>query len=331
MNFPIDFVVTWVDGSDPVWQKKRAKYSSNIGSNERGMSSIRAYREWGTFKFWFRAVEMYAPWVNHIYLITDNQIPKWLDDTYDKLTVVDHKEIISKKYLPTFNSNAIEANLYKIKGLSEHFVVFNDDMYITKKVHPGDFFDFNGKPKVRTCISPIVPVRYGTANFQVNDMKIINDHFNKKQIIKNANLLSFRQDISQLLRTFLYMHSKCFLGFWEEHMPYALLKSTYEELWTKETGILNQTSSNKFRNDSDTNIWLFKYWQLADGKATLSRKKIGKLFGLNKPSEVWKALRSSKYKIICINDNVECNEKEIRDTFDNLMEVKYNQKSRFEK
>ena len=26
-NYPIDFVVTWVDGNGPVWQADKAKYS----------------------------------------------------------------------------------------------------------------------------------------------------------------------------------------------------------------------------------------------------------------------------------------------------------------
>lgn len=37
------------------------------------MNSDKAYREWGTFKYWFRGVEKFAPWVNKVYLVTDNQ------------------------------------------------------------------------------------------------------------------------------------------------------------------------------------------------------------------------------------------------------------------
>ena len=141
MNFPIDFVVTWVDGSDPSWIAKKNQYSTQAGSYKKSMSSQKAYRDWGTFKYWFRGVEKFAPWVNHIYLVTDNQVPTWLSTKSTKLTVVDHRDFIPGEYLPTFNSNAIEANIHRIKGLSEHFVIFNDDTYLTSTVKPDDYLN----------------------------------------------------------------------------------------------------------------------------------------------------------------------------------------------
>lgn len=94
MNFPIDFVVTWVDGSDPNWRARKRKYDSTFATSENNMNSDKAYREWGTFKYWFRGVEKFAPWVNKVYLVTDNQIPDWLDVDNSKLDVIDHKENI---------------------------------------------------------------------------------------------------------------------------------------------------------------------------------------------------------------------------------------------
>lgn len=35
MNFPIDFVVTWVDGSDPIWREKKAKYSETVDTSKK--------------------------------------------------------------------------------------------------------------------------------------------------------------------------------------------------------------------------------------------------------------------------------------------------------
>ena len=43
--------------------------------SKAGMSSDKAYRDWGTFKYWFRGVEKFAPWINKVYLVTDDQIP----------------------------------------------------------------------------------------------------------------------------------------------------------------------------------------------------------------------------------------------------------------
>lgn len=98
----IDFVVTWVDGGDPIWQTKKAKYSGAVDTSKNSMNSVKAYREWGTFKYWFRGVEKFAPWVNKIYLVTDQQKPSWLDIDNDKLVLIDHTEIICNDYLPVF-------------------------------------------------------------------------------------------------------------------------------------------------------------------------------------------------------------------------------------
>ena len=75
----IDFVVIWVDGGDPIWQAKKAEYSKSVDTSKKSMNSVKAYRDWGTFKYWFRGVEKFAPWVNKVYLVTDQQKPSWLN------------------------------------------------------------------------------------------------------------------------------------------------------------------------------------------------------------------------------------------------------------
>ncbi|MBQ6357217.1 MAG: capsule biosynthesis protein CapK, partial [Solobacterium sp.] len=37
------------------------------------------FKDWGLFKYWFRGVEKFAPWVNKIYFITWGHVPTWLD------------------------------------------------------------------------------------------------------------------------------------------------------------------------------------------------------------------------------------------------------------
>ena len=273
MNFPIDFVVTWVDGNDPIWQKKKSQYEGSTFVTEDITHSSKLYRDWGTFKYWFRGVEKFAPWVNKIYLVTDNQQPDWLDVCADKLVVIDHKEIINNGYLPVFSSNAIEANLHNIPGLSEHFVVFNDDMYLVAPVAPSDFFSEEGFPKYTTALSPIIPERYGTGNYQINNMEIITTYFSKKEILKNGKFFSPKQGIKNIIKSLLYKNGKFICGFWESHLPYPLLRSTVELIWERERETLETTSASRFRSPSDTNIWLFKYWQIASGKYVVGDAK----------------------------------------------------------
>ena len=80
-NCKVDFVIPMVDGADVTWYEKKLKYSGKLSGDE----NINRYRDWGTLKYWFRGVEKYAPWVNKVYLITDNQTPEWIDLQCSKL------------------------------------------------------------------------------------------------------------------------------------------------------------------------------------------------------------------------------------------------------
>lgn len=332
MTKVIDFVVTWVDGNDEKWRFKKAKYDGSINTSKYSMNSEKAYREWGTFKYWFRGVEKFAPWVNKVYLVTDNQKPDWLNIDSDKLVLIDHKEIINNDFLPVFSANPIESNIHRIPGLSEHFVFFNDDMYLTAPVSPDDFFSDEGLPKYNTALAPITTERYGTGHFQMNDMGIITSHFTRKEILKNGQFFSPKQGIKQIVKTLLYSNAKFICGFWESHLPYPLLKSTFELVWEKESDALNKTSSNRFRDPSDTNVWLFKYWQIASGKYAVGDVNLGSIFYLeNADNKLWDTIVSKKFRIMCINDgyNIQ-NEELVRNNFINALNNLLPEKSSFE-
>ncbi|MCG5036234.1 stealth family protein [Lactiplantibacillus plantarum] len=140
MAFPIDFVVSWVDGSDPTWVAKKNEYLTDSQKIDANNSR---YRDYGLLKNWFDRVWRYAPWVNNVYLITDNQAPNWaIEDS--RIITLDHEDFIPKQYLPTFNSSVIEMNLWRIDELNEHFVYFNDDMFVAQPVSREDFLHLKG-------------------------------------------------------------------------------------------------------------------------------------------------------------------------------------------
>jgi hypothetical protein len=143
-NFPVDFVFSWVDGNDPRLTAKRSLYLS--GEEQAGS----LYRDNGELRYALRAVERYAPWVRRVFLVTDGQIPDWLNTTHAKIRVVDHTECIPAAYLPTFSPRAIEAHLHRIPGLAEHYVYCNDDFFLLSPCLPEDFFTANGLPYLFT-------------------------------------------------------------------------------------------------------------------------------------------------------------------------------------
>ena len=91
-------------------------------------------------RYWFRGIEKFMPFVNKIFFVTWGHIPEWLNTDNEKLVIVNHRDYIPEKYLPTYNSNVIEMNFHRIKDLSECFVNFNDDMFITDYVTEDYFF-----------------------------------------------------------------------------------------------------------------------------------------------------------------------------------------------
>ena len=116
----IDLVYTWVDGNDIEWQKKKF-IAENKGTFDEYAISKSRFRDNNELKYSLRSVEQNMPWINRIYIVTDNQVPEWLDTTNPKVSIIDHKDIFPKEALPTFNSRAIEHCIVNIPNLSEHF------------------------------------------------------------------------------------------------------------------------------------------------------------------------------------------------------------------
>lgn len=149
VDFPIDVVYTWVDGSDSDWQaaKLRASgQSSNAEHTERAQDEAR-FADHDELRISLRSIEQFAPWVRNIWIVTAGQRPFWLVD-HPRVRVVDHRDIWPDDVgLPTFNSHAIEACLHRISGLAEHFLYFNDDMILGRPVAPELFFEANGLTK----------------------------------------------------------------------------------------------------------------------------------------------------------------------------------------
>ena len=77
-NFPIDFVIPWVDGADLEWKKSFNQYCPKEKQKLIDLSDER-YRDYGLLKYWFRGVEKFAPYVRKVHFITNGQKPAWLN------------------------------------------------------------------------------------------------------------------------------------------------------------------------------------------------------------------------------------------------------------
>ncbi|XP_045584036.2 N-acetylglucosamine-1-phosphotransferase subunits alpha/beta [Procambarus clarkii] len=92
-------------------------------------------------RYSLRSLEKYAPWIRRIFLVTNGQIPYWLNLDHPRLTIITHEEIFTNiSHLPSFSSPAIESHIHRIPGLSEHFLYVNDDVMFGSEVWPEDFY-----------------------------------------------------------------------------------------------------------------------------------------------------------------------------------------------
>jgi hypothetical protein len=156
VTFPVDVVYLWVDGEDPAWQERRRARQEAVGRALPPLATVPSrFREQDELRYSLRSIEQFAPWVRHIYLVTDQQRPTWLVDEHPWLSVVDHREIFPQEALPTFNSHAISARVHHIPELSEHFLLMNDDVFLGQPVAPEAFFHANGVSQFFLSRSPI--------------------------------------------------------------------------------------------------------------------------------------------------------------------------------
>lgn len=249
-------------------------------------------------------VEKFAPWVNKVHFITCGQIPDWLNLNAPKLHFVKHSDYIPSEYLPTFSSRPIILNLHRIKELSEHFVIFDDDCFLIDKVEPERFFR-KGLPCDIAAFNAFCP-NIQFSHTITNDICIINSAFKSRDIVrKNFRKWFSPQAGHHLLRTLFLLPWHKLSGFLDHHLPQGYLKSSFEEVWEKYEDILLDTTASRFRSIADVNPWLIRYWQLAKGNfIPLNVQKDSTSFKLSDKiiDKIIDTIENQKKKIICLND-----------------------------
>mgnify|MGYP000206343955 CR=1 FL=1 len=183
----IDVVILWVNSSDEVWKNKINQYLENKIDWDDKEESTR-YNSINEIEISITSVIKNASFIRNIFVVTDNQKPKKFEELKElakksdiNLKLIDHKDIFTgyEKYLPTFNNRSIEALMYRIKGLSEHFLYANDDMFVNASLASSFFFK-NGTPVVRMIYDPLL-------KWEIQLKKALNININTYRLaIENA-------------------------------------------------------------------------------------------------------------------------------------------------
>ena len=326
-TYPIDFVVLWVDCSDPAWIAERNKYSNEPMNPAR-------YRDWDVFQYWFRMIEKNAPWVNKVHFVTWGHIPPWLNAQHPKLNIVRHADYIPKEYLPTFSSHTIELNLHRIDEIKEHFVYFNDDMYLAAPCVPEDFF-IDGKPCDSAVLAALEPTIVGHPyiHYLCNDASFANAHFTKRAVIKSNLSGWFSPKYGKdAVKNLFYAAVGSFSDFKTFHTAQAYCKSTFEQVWQLEPEALHKTCLNKFRQLTDVSQRVMRHQQLCTGNFMPRSTSVSAYYEAGADdSRIVETMRNHSKKLVCINDTDYAIDFEKEKAFlHDLFESLYPPKSSFE-
>ena len=320
----IDIVVTWVDGNDPVWRADKAKFSTDNGD-----ATASRFRDWDQLKFWFRSIEQNAPWVNKIHFVTYGHLPEWLDTSNPKLNIVNHKDFIPEEFLPVFNSTAIEVHLHRIPGLSEHFVYFNDDMFLMKPCKPTDFF-VKGLPVDEAFFVPPIPHENDFyCHHLYNDYSVYSRYISPKIIFKNFfKYVNFKFGIHNLIQ--ILARNKYIRPL---HHAKSFVKSTFEVLWKDFQRSMTRTARSRFRKELNNSPQAFRGYQIITGKFyPKNKRKYAIVLDTRNAEKARIAIESGKYKYLCLSDNtLEEDFISAKDAINSSFEKIFPQKSSFEK
>ncbi len=244
-QFPIDAVYTWVNAADPGWRALVSPYRDGT------MLEPERFVQLDELRYSMRSIETYAPWIRRIHVLTNCRPPDWFVPS-DRMRWVDHSAAIDERYLPSFNSDAIETFLHRVPDLSEHFVYFNDDFLLADSVFPATFFTSEGRTKafLGTNMSTLFLAQLARAG-EADDWQ--------SGRLNGARLLQERFGV---LPTLLHRHA-----------PYALTRSGWQALETEFPSQVEATRRARFRTHEVVTWTAFVYphYAMLTGSGVLGR------------------------------------------------------------
>ena len=267
----IDAVIPWVEGNDPRHQAKRIEYGGNgMVFKSDDCAGESRYANIGEIFWCVASLNRFAPWLNKIYIVTDEQDPgmdSFLKENfpggYIPVEIVDHKAIFEgyEQYLPTFNSISIESMTWRIPGLSDYYIELNDDFILMNDVTPEDFIAEDGK---LLCYST------KTSRLWTYITRCLKKRINgRKQVTFKGVMLNAARLVS---------NSWYFLEI--GHTPRILSRKFFEEYYSKNADLLKRNISHRFRHAEQFTPPVLQYMSLhKEGKCEL-RPITGNLFFL---------------------------------------------------
>lgn len=281
IDFDIDIVFSWVDGSSAEFQRARARRMASYVVGEGDDHEAR-FRQLDELKYALRSVHLFAPWIRNIYIVTDSPRPQWLDE-HPRVTLLRSEQFFTDmSVLPTHNSHAVESQLHNIEGLSEHFLYSNDDMFFGRAVSPQMFFTPGGVSKF---IQSNTRIGQGGSNLGRSGFE------NAARV--NRALLRERFGIT------ITRHL--------EHAATPLRRSVLAELEREFPDDFARTSAAAFRQATDVSVTnsLYHYYALQSGRAvtqTDARVRYIDTTAREGVRQMSRLVKRRNFDFFCLND-----------------------------
>jgi hypothetical protein len=256
----IDAVITWVDGDDPRHRAKRAQHGGQELHENEDIAGSTRFSNLGEIYYCIASLNRFAPWLHKIYIVTDEQDPcvgaflaEHFPNGHIPVEVVDHKVIFRgyEQYLPTFNSIAIETMTWRIPGLSEHYIEFNDDLLLAAPVDPTDFFLPDGSS---VCYATRCSMLWTKLTRMLKAQKNGQKRVTFKGSMYNAAVIANRRCSYLKLA----------------HTPKALRKSVYENYFSLHLDHMLKNIEHRFRHSEQFTSQELQYLLLeAEGRVQI--------------------------------------------------------------
>jgi len=231
----IDVVYTWVNGSDPYVNKL---YSSVFGES---LTVDGQLRDIPTLKYSIRATMKFAPFIRHIIIITNGQVPDWLNVSNPRVRIVTHQDIYENPaFLPTFNSNAIETQLHRIPGVAPCFWWLNDDFCFGRPLDLKDWINSETGQQYLAFLIGTAPTSRPGNNFDYS-VSYTNYLINK---------YLFPQDMTPSTTIMTVRHRNKYEG----HGARFIIQKNFEAMYEKFHEEMYNTSSHRLRQKDDVSI-----------------------------------------------------------------------------
>ena len=158
---PVDVLIKYIDLTDKTL-------------NRKGINQIKKDEDNEELRYCVRSILQYIPWIRKIFILMPNERVKYfkpINEISDKFVYVKDKDLLG---FDSANSVVFQFNLHKMKkfGLSENFILMDDDYFFGKAIEKTQFFYYD---EIQKKVVPSIV----TDDFTEMVKKDIDDEYNK--------------------------------------------------------------------------------------------------------------------------------------------------------